>query len=135
LGIAEVILVDTHIVVWLALEPDLISRSAVDALLEARRAGGGVGIADISIWEIAQLTRKGRIDLQTPLASFLRSVESSYQVFHVNSEIAVRGIGFSETYPRDPADRLIGATAIVNGLKLVTKDEGIRASGEVNCIW
>jgi PIN domain nuclease of toxin-antitoxin system len=94
-----------------------------------------VGIADITIWEIAQLTRKGRIDLQTPLASFLRSVESSYRVFRVNSEVAVRGIGFSETYSRDPADRLIGATAVVNGLKLVTKDEAIRASGEVNCIW
>lgn len=129
------ILVDTHVVVWLALEPDLISRSAADALLGARQAGGGVGIADITIWEIAQLTRKGRIDLQTPLASFLRSVESSYRVFRVNSEVAVRGIGFSETYSRDPADRLIGATAVVNGLKLVTKDEAIRASGEVNCIW
>ena len=129
------ILADTHVVLWLALEPRQISPVAAKALAEARLTGGGVAIADITIWEIAQLTRKGRIDLQTPLASFLRSVESAYQVLRVTGEIATRGAGFADSYPRDPADRLIGATAVVHGLRLVTKDERIRGSGEVDCIW
>ena len=129
------ILADTHVVLWLALEPRQISPIAAKALVEARLTGGGVAIADITIWEIAQITRKGRVDLQTPLASFLRSVESAYQVLRVTGEIATRGVGFADSYPRDPADRLIGATAVVHGLRLVTKDEPIRKSGEVDCIW
>jgi PIN domain nuclease of toxin-antitoxin system len=130
-----VILADTHVVLWLALEPQRISAAAVKALSEARMTGGGVAIADISLWEIASLARKGRVELETPLASFLRSIESTYRVLRVTGEIAVRGIGFTDQYPRDPADRLIGATAIVHGLRLVTKDQPIRASKEVDCIW
>ena len=129
------ILADTHVVLWLALEPRQISPVAAKALAEARLTGRGVAIADITIWEIAQMTRKGRVDLQTPLASFLRSVESAYRVLRVTGEIATRGVGFGDSYPRDPADRLIGATAVVHGLRLVTKDEPIRKSGEVDCIW
>jgi len=130
-----VILADTHVVLWLALEPLQISPAAAKALTEARLTGDGVAIADITIWEIAQLTRKGRVELQTPLASFLGSVESAYRVLGVTGEIATRGIGFADSYPSDPADRLIGATAVVHGLRLVTKDAGISASKEVDCIW
>jgi PIN domain nuclease of toxin-antitoxin system len=56
-------------------------------------------------------------------------------VFPVTGAIAARAVLLSTRYPNDPADRLIGATALVHGLQLVTKDERIQASGEVPFVW
>jgi PIN domain nuclease of toxin-antitoxin system len=135
LGLAEVILADTHVVLWLALDPDQLSADALKALKEARENMGGVAIADISLWEIAIAIKRGKVDLESDLSGFLRSVEETYRVIPVTAEIAERGTQFSRSYPRDPADKLIGATALVHGLQLVTRDEEIRASGEVPVVW
>jgi PIN domain nuclease of toxin-antitoxin system len=135
LGRAEVILVDTHVVLWLALEPDQLSANALSALIEAREKQGGLAIADITLWEVATAIARGKVELQTELSAFLRSIEETYRVIPLTGEIAERGTQFSRAYPRDPADKLIGATALVHGLKLVTRDEEIRASGEVPVVW
>jgi PIN domain nuclease of toxin-antitoxin system len=135
LGIAEVILVDTHVVLWLALDPDQLSANALRALIDARENEGGVAVADISLWEIAVATSRGKVVLETELSEFLRLVEDAYRVIPVTGEIAERGTQFSKAYPRDPADKLIGATALVHGLKLVTRDKPIRDSGEVPVVW
>jgi PIN domain nuclease of toxin-antitoxin system len=130
-----VILADTHVVLWLALEPEQLSANALKALKEARERMGGLAIADISLWEIAIAVKRGKVDLESDLSGFLRSVEETYRVIPVTAEIAERGAQFSRAYPRDPADKLIGATALVHGLQLVTKDDLIRASGEVPVVW
>jgi PIN domain nuclease of toxin-antitoxin system len=135
LGLAEVILADTHVVLWLALEPDQLSANALKALSEARENQGGVAIADISLWEIAVAVSRGKVLLETELSEFLRFVEEAYRVIPMTGEIAEQGAQFSRAYPRDPADKLIGATALVHGLQLVTKDEPIRDSGEVPVVW
>ena len=80
------------------------------------------------------ITRK-RVNVRTSLRDFLREVERNCSVLPVTSAIAERAVEFSERYPSDPTDRLIGATAVVHGLMLVTKDRAIRSSGEVNCVW
>ncbi len=129
------ILADTHVVLWLALEPEQISANALHALKEARESQGGIAIADISLWEIAVAIKRGKVVLDSDLAEFLRSVEETYRVLPVTAEIAERGTQFSRAYPRDPADKLIGATALIHGLKLVTRDDVIRASGEVPVLW
>jgi PIN domain nuclease of toxin-antitoxin system len=130
-----VILVDTHVVLWLALEPDQLSANALSALIDAREKQGGLAIADITLWEVATTIARGKVELQTELSAFLRSIEETYRVIPLTGEIAERGTQFSRAYPRDPADKLIGATALVHGLKLVTRDEEIRASGEVPVVW
>jgi PIN domain nuclease of toxin-antitoxin system len=135
LGRVEVILVDTHVVLWLALEPDQLSANALSALIEARGNQGGLAIADITLWEVATAIARGKVELQSELSAFLRSVEEAYRVIPLTGEIAERGTQFSRAYPRDPADKLIGATALVHGLQLVTRDEQIRASGEVPVVW
>jgi PIN domain nuclease of toxin-antitoxin system len=129
------ILADTHIVLWLALEPALLSPAASSALTESRESRGGVAIASVTLWEIAMATRSGKLQLETPLGDFLRSVEETYSVLQMTAPIAERGMKFSKAYPRDPADRMIGATALVHGLRLVTRDEVIQASGEVPVVW
>ena len=129
------ILLDTHVAVWLAVEPSKISKRATDAVLEARRTNGGLGIADVTLWEVAMLIDQGRIDVMIPMESFLKEIEANFTVLPLTPKIASRSMRFAATYPRDPMDRLIGATAVVENLLLVTRDEKIRASNEVETIW
>lgn len=128
------IIVDTHAVIWLTKEPKQLSRSASLALIQARDEGA-LAIADITLREIAVQIVRRRLVVSEPLDVYLRFVESIFRVLPVNGRIAERSARFGSTYPNDPADRLIGATALVHGAALVTKDAAIRASGEVECIW
>jgi PIN domain nuclease of toxin-antitoxin system len=81
------------------------------------------------------ISGRGGFRLPSTLAEYLRYLESVFVVLPITGAIAELSISFSGRYPKNPTDRLIGATAVAHGLRLATKDEGIRASGEVNCIW
>lgn len=129
------ILVDTHVVVWLSGEQKRLSPLAVAAIAESRADSEGIAISDVTLWELAMLTARRRIDLPGSLEGFLRHVEANFVVLPVSGRIAERGIQFTEAYPRDSIDRLIGATALVAGISLVTADEKIRDSKEVPTIW
>lgn len=129
------ILVDTHIVVWLAFEPHRISKKGLAAITNARKTGSGVGIVDVTLLELAMLATRERIELIGSLESFLQKVESTFIVFPVTGKIAQTSMQFSDRYPKDPIDRMIGAMALLEGIPLVTRDEKIRNSKEVPCIW
>ena len=62
-GEAQVILVDTHVVVWLAFDQSRLSKKARAAIDDARRNGEGLAISDITLLELATLASKGRIRL------------------------------------------------------------------------
>ena len=128
------IVVDTHAVIWLTQRQDMLSTAARAALMEGRRAGR-LAIADITLREIAFQVARGRVTVSTSLEEYLRFIESLFMVLPVTAPIAERSTRFSSLFPRDPADRLIGATVLVHGARLVTKDELIHASGEVQCVW
>ena len=129
------IVLDTHVVLWLTTDKRLLSSAAAEAIRNASRAAEGVAIADSSLWEIAMASTKGRIRLPGTLADYLRYVEKTFVVLPITGAIAERSILLSDSFSKEPADRLIAATAIVHGLTLVTKDEKIRKSGEVPYIW
>ena len=129
------ILVDTHVVVWLTMEPQRLSKRAASTISAARFDGDGVAIADVTLWELGMLITHGRVKPPFPLATFLRRVEETFLVFPITAASAEASTRFSSRYPNDPTDRLIGATALVHGIPLVTKDDRIRASKEVDCIW
>jgi PIN domain nuclease of toxin-antitoxin system len=130
-----VILVDTHVVVWLAFDQDQISRKARAAIDNARRSGDGLAVSDITLLELATLASKGRIQLDISLESFLREVEARFVVLPISGRACVRAIGLLAAYPKDPADRIIGATALVEGLSLLTADREIRRSNALQTIW
>jgi PIN domain nuclease of toxin-antitoxin system len=130
-----VILVDTHVVVWLAFDQDQISRKARAAIDNARRNGDGLAVSDVTLLELATLASKGRIQLDISLESFLREVEARFVVLPISGRACVRAIGFPAAYPKDPADRIIGATALVEGLSLLTADREIRRSKALQTIW
>lgn len=129
------ILLDTHVAVWMTTDKRQLSPAAAAAIRHASRVGEGVAIAGATLWEIAMISGRGGFRLPSTLAEYLRYLESAFVVLPITGAIAELSIAFTAQYPKNPTDRLIGATAVAHGLKLVTKDEGIRASGEVKCIW
>jgi len=134
-GQSQVILLDTHIVAWLAFDPAQLSARARAAIDDARQSGEGLAISDITLLELATLTSKGRLHLEVSLESFLGEVEARFIVLPISGHACVRALDLPAAYPRDPADRIIGATALVQGLSLVTADRKIRQSRAVRTIW
>ncbi len=129
------ILVDTHVVVWLAFDQAQLSKNARAAINDARQKGEGLAISDITLLELATLSNKGRIRLDISLESFLREVEERFIVLPISGRACVRAVGLPAAYPKDPADRIIGATALVEGLPLLTADRAIRRWRALRTIW
>ena len=129
------ILLDTHVVVWLAFDRARISRKASAAIDDARQKGEGLAISDISLLELRTLAHKGRIQLKISLESFLTEVESRFVVLPMNARTCVRAFSLPASYPRDPADRIIGATALTEALPLLTADRAIQRSRALPTIW
>ena len=120
---------------WPAFDQKQISTRARAAIAEARTNADGLAICDITLLELATLARKGRIRLDVSLESFLQEVESRFVVLPISGRACVRAMGLSASYPKDPADRIIGATALVEGLSLLTADGAIRRARTVQTIW
>lgn len=128
------ILLDTHIVVWLAFEPDKLSKNAKDAI-RAARIEGGLAIAGITLFELAWLAENERVTTTLSVESFVRLCASKMTVLPITPEIAARAASFPDSYPKDPNDRVIGATALVEGIQLITRDEQIKKTGMIPIIW
>ncbi len=129
------ILIDTHIVVWLAFDPKKLSRKGRAAIDEARQNGEGLAIASMSLFELALIATRGCIQLSASLESFLQEVETLFIVKPLTGRISARSQTLPATYPKDPIDRIIGATALIEGLSLITADERIRKAKVVSTIW
>jgi PIN domain nuclease of toxin-antitoxin system len=129
------ILVDTHVVLWLTSDPAKLSSKARTAIEDSRKKGEAVAICDITLLELTTLASKGRIHLGISPESFLREVETRFAVLPISSRACARSMGFPKAYPKDPADRIIAATALVEGLSLITADREIRRSKLVPTIW
>ena len=132
------ILLDTHVVYWTVSEPRRLSRPAARAI-ERTAAGAGVGIASVTLFELAHLFRTRRIRAAPPLAvsSAVESIVSAARarVFDITLEIAAAATEFPHGFSHDPIDRLIAATARVHGYALVTKDERMQDSPLLRTIW
>ena len=129
------ILVDTHVVVWLAFDQARLSQKARTAIKDARKNNGGLAISAITLLELASLAKKGKFSISISLESFLQEIESRFVVRPITGRACARTAGLPASYPKDPADRIIGATALVEGLPLVTADREIRRSKAIQTIW
>lgn len=127
------VLLDTHVVHWWSAEPRRISAPAREALEEADE----FAVAAISWFELAWLARHERIAVKIPIRSWLTGLAAQLRTFGVTPAIADTAVALRSSFPGDPADRLIYATAVEHDLKLVTKDRAIldHARPQSMAIW
>lgn len=116
------VLLDSHVVHWWSAEPDRLSGAATDTL----EAADELAVASISWFELAWLAQHERILLSIPLQSWLRVLADRVRTMAISPEIAATAVALPSSFPGDPADRLIYATAIEHGCQLVTKDRRLR---------
>lgn len=130
------ILLDTHVLVWLVSEPSQLSLTAASAIRRAR-TNGGIAIAAISLWELALLFSRRRLRSPGTVEASVRwIVEGAGAILKpITWEIAVLATQLPEDFPQDPADRLIAATARAEGMTLITRDQRIRESPLLKTLW
>jgi PIN domain nuclease of toxin-antitoxin system len=127
-------LLDTHAWIWLVEAPTRLSRRARQ---ELDQSGEVFAVADISLWEIAQKAVSGDLGLREPVDQWLARAagHSHIRVLSITPAIAWEQAQLPGDFHRDPADRLIVATARVHQLTLVTKDERIQRYPHVPWLW
>ena len=128
------ILLDTHVLIWMVADSQRLSRIATAEIRTAQR-GGGVGISAITLWELASLLARGRIQAYGTVDASVRLVIEGVAVKPITAEIAALSAEFPDDFPRDPADRLIAATARAEGLLLLTRDQHMRKSPLLRTAW
>ena len=115
-------MLDSHAVHWWSAEPGRISRTATKALNEADE----LAVAAISWFELGWLAEHERIAVTIPIRSWLDQLAAQVRTLPLTPAIAATAVALPSSFPGDPADRLIYATAIEHGLRLVTKDRKLR---------
>jgi PIN domain nuclease of toxin-antitoxin system len=132
-----VILLDTHVLVWWLAEPAKIPSRATRAIAAAVRDKEPIGVSSISIWEIAMLVERGRLAFTMDLDAWLTRVESLpfFQFLPVDNHVAIQSVRLEDFPHRDPADRIIVATAISHGAELLTGDTTLQKYRGVKTVW
>lgn len=116
------ILLDTHVLVWL---DEASSRLGSEAIVQIDTAfqAGEIAVSAISFWEVAMLVSKGRIRMDMDLSVWRNDLlEQGVIELPVTGEIGIKAANL-ELFHGDPADRLIAATALQHSVTLLTADE------------
>ncbi|BAS28287.1 type II toxin-antitoxin system VapC family toxin [Limnochorda pilosa] len=130
------ILLDTHAWVWWLGEPECLSSEARERI-EHAASQNEVYVSSISVWEVAMLVERGRLKLALDVGDWIQHAESLPFIHYVpvDNRIAFRSVTLPEPFHRDPADRIIVATALILGADLTSKDERIQAYPFVKAVW
>lgn len=128
------IVLDTHALLWWALDPEQLSGAAKAAVATMEQQGGYA--SSISIWELGIKVRRGQLELPITIDEFARRVQGggAVELLEVDTTIWLRTLGLDWSH-RDPADRVIVATALLKGVPVLTKDRVLHAFGDVECVW
>lgn len=97
----NVILLDTHVLVWLTSEPGKLSKAATSAIRKANRTGG-IAISAITLWELAWMVTYGRLQVAGTVESYLEEVSSRVAIRPITAKIAALANQFPYDYSSDP---------------------------------
>jgi PIN domain nuclease of toxin-antitoxin system len=123
LGEGVLIILDTHIFIWLA---EKLTERIPTKIRSAIAANSVLGVSAISLWEIAMLVDKGRVILSLPLLSWFKAALAAPKITLLPITVEVAARSGSLPIHGDPADRLIAATAIEHDCFLATLDVPLR---------
>ena len=128
------IVLDTHALLWWALDPEQLSPTAAARVAEMEKHGGFA--SSISIWELGIKIKRGKLELGIAIEELARRIERSaaVELVPVDTTIWLRSLALVWEH-RDPADRVIVSTALLKGVPLLTKDDAIRSAGIVSTVW
>lgn len=131
------IVLDTHALLWWANGERAQLSAAATSAIDAEMDGGQILVSSMSAWELAMLVEHGRVALSMDVASWLDTLSriDAVQMVPVDSEIAVKSVQLPGDFHKDPADRIIVATARKFAAPLVSADEKIRSYPHVRAIW
>jgi len=131
------IALDTHVLLWWVNDSGLLSTGAKKAIDKTLSEGSEIIISAISAWEVAMLIDKERLALSMDVESWFDEVSQidGVRFVPVDSEIGIKSTALPGNFHKDPADRMIVATARKLAVPLVTADEKIRNYEHVKTIW
>jgi PIN domain nuclease of toxin-antitoxin system len=129
-----VIVLDTHALLWWALDPDRLSDAARTTVAEMERRGGYASA--ISLWELGIKIQRGKLEIGIPIEELARRLDRGgvVQLLPVDAATWLQSLALDWVH-RDPADRVIVATALRRSLPIVTADQEIQRYPGVTCIW
>jgi PIN domain nuclease of toxin-antitoxin system len=129
-----VIVLDTHALLWWALDPDRLSDAARATVAEMERRGGYASA--ISLWELGIKIQRGKLEIGIPIEELARRLDSGgvVQLLPVDAATWLQSLALDWVH-RDPADRVIVATALRRSLPIVTAEQEIQRYPGVTCIW
>ena len=125
------ILLDTHAFFWSFAHQDQLTDKVKRLICETDL----LGVASISLWEIAMLVQKKRITLNIPLFDWFEEAfdNPKYRLLPLSAAVAIKSCSIE--MHGDPADRMIVATSLVYAIPLITMDRKIHDLEYVNAIW
>ena len=131
------IVLDTHALVWWVADSSRVGAKARRLIDSAVKAGDQVSVSCISVWEIAMLVARGRLELTIDVHSWMAHVQTLpyFNFVPVDNAIAMRAVHLEGLAPRDPADRMIVATALGLNATLVTADKELRSYRALRTSW
>jgi PIN domain nuclease of toxin-antitoxin system len=129
------VLLDTHVWWWWITGEGKLSSAQTRRLAKVEPKNPAL-VSDISLWEVATLFSLGRIALDVPLRDWLEgaSAEPLVQRCAISPAVAAEVAALPDSFHRDPADRILVATARIHGATLLTRDERIIRAGLVPTI-
>jgi PIN domain nuclease of toxin-antitoxin system len=129
------ILLDSHVLLWVLLQPELLSSRAAAAIRAAVANQQVRAVSVASIYELARAIVRGRVSTTTPPEDFLRRAGAYVTILPITPDIAIAAAQLPAEFPSDPFDRIIAASAMANRATLITADERIRRSRALATIW
>lgn len=130
------ILLDTHALVWWRDGSGKLSKSAQAAIAKEAKSGT-ISVSAFSFWEIALLVEHHRLTLPSDLQTWMAQVETINRMrfIPVDHQIAVASVQLPAGLHKDPADRILVATAMLLNIPIVTADQKMHAYPHVRTIW
>ena len=129
------VVLDTNALIFDALQPKRLTPRALRTI-ETASARADIACSDISLWEIAMLVAKNRLDPGAELTQFLHDMIEARGLRVLPITPGIAALAQSAQFSHgDPADRIISATALFHQAKLVTADARLRKLKTLDVVW